>query len=159
MHTFVLEGTATKNRDNLVGKRSGSDTCFNLVLRQLACFEVGIHQLVIGFGRRLDKVLTHLITLINKVIGHRSVFKCCSAVLFVPDNGLVFDQVDHANELFLGSDGHLDRHGVAIKSFSKLLDNIHVVRTRTIHLVHEDHTRNGVLVCLPPDCLGLRLNT
>ena len=159
MHTLVLEGTPSKDRDNLIGKCPGSNTGFNLVLRQLACFEVGIHQLVIGFGRRLDKVLTHLITLINQIIGHRSVFEGCSAVLFVPDDGLVFDQVDHANELFLGTDGHLDGHGVAIKSFSKLLYNIHVVRTRAIHLVHEDHTRNGVLVCLPPDCLGLWLNT
>ena len=159
MHTFVLEGTPSKDRNDLVGKRPGSDTCFNLVLRQLACFEVGIHQLVIGFGRRLDKVLTHLIALIGQVIGHRLVFEGCSAVLFVPDDGLIFDQVDHADELFLGTDRHLNGHSIAVKSFSQLLDNTHVVRTCAIHLVYEDHTRDGVLVCLSPDCLGLWLNT
>ena len=159
MHTFVLEGTAAKNRNNLIGKRPRSDTRFDLLLRQLTCFEIGIHQLVIGFGRRLDKVLTHLIALINQINGNRSVFESCASVPFVPDDGLIFDQINHAYELFLCTDRHLNRHSVAIKSFSELLDNIHVVRTRTIHLVYEDHTRNSVLVCLPPDCLGLWLNT
>src|SRR6202044_817046 len=66
---------------------------------------------------------------------------------------------DHAGEVTFRADGklHDGRHGV--EAVLDHLDGALEVGAEAVHLVHEAKARHGVLVRLPPDRLGLRLDT
>ena len=78
--------------------------------------------------------------------------------LVVPDDGLEADEVDHAAEHVAFANRDLDRDGVCAEPVLHHLHGGGEVRARTVHLVDEGDARDVVLVHLPPDRLGLRLD-
>ena len=61
------------------------------------------------------------------------------------------------DELGLGADRQLDRHGVRAEAVDHRLDALLEVRADAVHLVDVGDARHVVLVGLAPDGLGLRL--
>ena len=79
--------------------------------------------------------------------------------LVVPDDGLHLHEDDHPEEVALLADRQLQHHGLRAEEVDDGLDTIIEVGAGPVHLVQEAHPRHTVLVRLPPDRLGLRLNT
>jgi hypothetical protein len=73
-------------------------------------------------------------------------------------DGLHADEVDDAGEVALGADRQLDRDGVRAEALVHRLHGHLEVRAHAVHLVDERDARDGVLVGLAPDGLGLRLD-
>ena len=61
-------------------------------------------------------------------------------------------------EVALGADRQLDRHGVRAEAVDHRLHALLEVRADAVHLVDVGDARDVVLVGLPPDRLGLRLD-
>ncbi len=76
-----------------------------------------------------------------------------------PVNRLHANQVDHTLEIFFSTDRQLQRHRGGSQTFFNLFDNAQEISTGAVHLVDKGHARHLVLVCLPPDCFRLRLDT
>ena len=70
----------------------------------------------------------------------------------------IVDEVDDAEEVGLGADRQLDRHGVGAEPVDHRLDALVEVRADAVHLVDVGDARDAVLVGLAPDRLGLRLD-
>ena len=67
-------------------------------------------------------------------------------------------EIDDADELVFAADRELDRHRIALQLGLDLLERADEVRADPVHLVDEADARHAVLVGLPPDRLGLRLD-
>src|SRR5690606_32419091 len=78
--------------------------------------------------------------------------------LLVPDDLLHLDEIDDAAERVFGADRDLDRHGITVQALLDLPVDAEEIRARTVHLVDEREPRHAVLVGLPPNRLGLRLD-
>ena len=72
---------------------------------------------------------------------------------------LHLDQIDNAGKQFAASDGQLDRNRVGPQPVLNHGYDVVKISPGPIHLVHERHPGNMVLVCLPPDRFGLGLNS
>ena len=81
------------------------------------------------------------------------------AEVVVVDDGLHGDEVDDALEVALGTDRQLDRHGVRAEAVDHRLDAALEIGADAVHLVDVGDARDGVLVRLAPDRLGLWLYT
>ena len=75
-----------------------------------------------------------------------------------PNDGLHFDEIDDTFEVGFLTDRNLNRHGVRRETVTHLGDCGFKIRARAIHLVDKGNARNLVLIGLPPNCFGLRLN-
>ena len=73
--------------------------------------------------------------------------------------GLHLDEVDDALELVLAADRDLDRHGVGAEALLDRVDPAPEVGAGPVELVDEAEARHAVPIGLPPDRLGLRLDT
>ena len=74
-------------------------------------------------------------------------------------DGLHLDQVDDALELVLAADRDLDRHGVRAEAVLDRLDAAPEIGAGPVELVDEAESRDAITIGLPPDRLGLRLDT
>ena len=81
------------------------------------------------------------------------------AELVLPDERLVLDQVNDADETVLGADRKLDRQRVSPETVAHRLDGLVEVGADAVHLVDVGDPRDLVLVGLSPDGLGLRLDS
>ena len=68
-------------------------------------------------------------------------------------------QVDDADEIALGTDRDLQHQRGRTEPLDHHVDAAEEVRTGAVELVDEAHPRHVVLLGLPPDLLGLRLDT
>ena len=80
------------------------------------------------------------------------------AEVVLVDDRLHLDEVDDAGERVLLADRDLHGHGVRAEAIAHRLHGGEEVRAGAVHLVDEGDARNLVLVRLPPDGLGLRLD-
>ena len=80
-------------------------------------------------------------------------------VVAAPGQGHHLDQVHDAEELGLGADGQLQDQRVGGEPVDHHVDAAEEVGTGAVQLVDEAHTGDAVLLRLPPDLLGLRLDT
>ncbi len=80
------------------------------------------------------------------------------ALVAAVGNSLHLDQVDHAAELVLAADRHLQRDRRDAQAVANHVDHAPVVGAGTVELVDEAEARDGVLVSLPPDRLRLWLD-
>ena len=71
---------------------------------------------------------------------------------------LHLDEVDDAAEVLLLPDRKLHRHGPRAEAIDHRLHGAEEVGAGAVHLVDEGDARDAVLVGLPPDRLGLRLD-
>ena len=90
--------------------------------------------------------------------GNVAILETHALAVLVPDDGLHFDQVDHAFEMVLGAHRQLDGHRVAVQAFGDLALHAQEMRADEVHLVDEGQARHLVLVGLTPDGFGLRLH-
>ena len=77
---------------------------------------------------------------------------------FVPNNGLVGNQVDHSFEMFFFADGNLNGDGVGTQHVFDLLAYFEKVRALAVHFVYKTQTGYFVIVCETPVGFGLGLN-
>src|SRR5690606_16279670 len=77
----------------------------------------------------------------------------------MPDDRLVFNQINHTFEIILFTNWQSDRYSVRFQHVANLLTNVQEVRSLTVHFVHEPHTWNAVLICKSPVSFRLWLNT
>ncbi len=159
LHTLVLEGRAAEHRDDVAGDGAGTDTGENLLFAQIDPFEVLVHQVLGRLGRRLDHELTRLCRPFGEFGGNVPVLETGTLGFHVPDDRLHLDQIDHALKTIFGADRHLHGDRVGTQPALELIDHLLEVGAGAIHLVDERKPGHAVLVGLPPDRLGLGLDT
>ena len=79
--------------------------------------------------------------------------------LAAPGQRAHLQQVDDADEIALGTDRDLQHQRGRTEPLDHHVDATEEVRTGAVELVDEAHPRHVVLLGLPPDLLGLRLDT
>src|SRR5690606_41742145 len=105
-----------------------------------------------------DHMVVPLPGLAGEFVGDVAVLELYALGRVVPDNGLHFDQVDHALEMIFGAHGYLHGHRIALETFGDLLLHAKEVGPDSVHRVHERQPRHAILVGLAPDRFGLRLH-
>src|SRR6185312_3800359 len=158
LHALVLECRAAQAQHDLVAQRALAQAPAHLVIRERLGLQVLLHQRIVGFGRRLDHLRAVLLGLGTQIRRDVAVFEAHALGLHVPVDRLHAHEVDHALEVFLRTDGQLDRHRIGAQAGPDHVDDAQEVRAGTVHLVDEREARHVVLVHLPPDRLGLRLH-
>ena len=68
------------------------------------------------------------------------------------------NQINDALEFVFLSEGKLDGNGVGVEFREHVLNRVVEVGADAVHLVDQNHARDAILVCLPPDRFGLRLD-
>ena len=75
--------------------------------------------------------------------------------IFLPDQGLVPNQIDHARHGVFGPDRQLENQGICAQPMLDLIDHRMKVRADAIQFIDKDNAGHAVFVRLPPH--GLRL--
>src|SRR5690606_17419709 len=160
LHALVLERRARQHRERLASDGELTDRGLDLVLRQLLTAEVLLHELVVGLGSGLHEPLTVFSGLVGE-IGRALLDLVVLALLRLttPGEGLHADQIDNTLEVALSADRQLDDERPRAETLLDGADRVVEVGAELVHLVDEADTRNLVLVRLPPNLLGLRLDT
>ena len=163
LHALVLEARAAEDRRErgtlaAVEVECGlADVGLQAVDLDLLALEVVLHQLVVVLGDCLDQGgpggLGGLLVLRRDV----GLLPLLAEVVLV-DDGLHGDEVDDPLEVRLRADRQLDGDGDRAESVDHGLHALVEVRAYPVHLVDVGDPRNAVLVRLPPDRLGLRLD-
>jgi hypothetical protein len=104
------------------------------------------------------KELAHFSHFVEHILRYITVLKGHALIRFIPDNGLVFHQVDNALELVFSADCHLQRYRVGSQAIFQLLYNLVEIGTRAIHLVDKHQAGDFVFIRLTPDRLRLWLD-
>ena len=158
LHTLVLERGAAVHRLDFAGDGARADAQLDFVFGQVTFFEVLVHELFGGFSGGFDHLLAPLLGQFEQFRRNFTVVEQHALRSLVPDDGLHLDQVDHAGEVFFGT--NRDHHGnrAGLQAQLHLVDDLEEVGTGAVHLVHKGQARHLVLVGLTPDGLGLRLH-
>ena len=117
-----------------------------------------MQQLLVPFGRGLDHLGAPLVALRAHLGGNLAIFELRALGRIVPPDLLHANEIDDADELVLGADRQLNRHGHATQARLDLLDAAQVVGAGAVHLVDERDARHLVAVHLAPHGFGLRLH-
>ena len=157
LNALVLIRCAADNGDHLYGDGRLADGCADLVLRDFLSRQIQLHDLIVLFGDRFEKLLMILLSEITEILGNFFLADIL-AQLIIEDVCLHLDEVDHTAEVCLRADRQLDGNSVTFQPIMHHFENIVEVRTHDIHLIHIDHARDIVLIRLTPDRFGLRLN-
>ena len=165
MDALVLEGSSGEDRDEGALEGSHPDAPLEGVDVGLLSLEVSHEDLLVLLNGELDKGLAVLGGFVSELLvdeingsdglSEGDAIEGGSKVLSPPDNSLHGDKVNNTEEISLASDGELENS----RGGSELLDDgVYAeveVGTGAVHLVEEAHSRDVVLVSLPPDGLGL----
>ncbi len=89
-----------------------------------------MQQLLVPFGRSLDHLGAPLVALRAHLGGNLAVFELGALGGIVPPDLLHANEIDDADELVLGADRQLNRHGHATQARLDLLDAAQEVRRR-----------------------------
>ena len=119
--------------------------------------EVGLEQLVVVVGDRVDQLVVVLLRLLEQLLRDLDDVHLRAEVV-LPDGRAHLDEVDHAAEVLLLAHRQLHRHRAGAEAVDHRLHGGEEVRAGAVHLVDEGDARNAVAVGLPPDRLGLRLD-
>ena len=160
LDALVLERGAAQDRVELGGERRAADGRLQQLGGDLRAVEVGLGELVVAVGQRLDHLGAGSSSDVDEVGGDlfdRVVLT--DRGLAAPHEGAVADQVDDADEVALGADRHLQHEGRRAEALTDRLDAEVEACTGAVELVDEAHARDAVLVGLTPHRLGLRLDT
>ena len=133
---------------------------FSCVEGELLADEVGLHGLVVVLRDGLDQLLAPLGGLTRQV-GRDLLDRVVLALdgLAAPGQRPHLQQVDDTDEAALGADRDLQHQRGGAEPLDHHVDAAEEVRTGAVELVDEAHPRHVVLLRLPPDLLGLRLDT
>ena len=119
--------------------------------------EVGLHQLVVELGDRLDQDGARLVGCVDQVLGDVDDLDLLAEVVLV-NRCLLGDEVDDAGELGLRADRQLNRDRVGAEALDHRADAHLEAGAGAVHLVDVGDARHLVGVGLAPDGLGLRLD-
>src|SRR4051794_4654122 len=160
LDALVLERRAGQDRVHLARDRRLADGGLDGLDGDLLTTEVGLHDRVVVLGDALEELLPVLGGLVGQLRGDL-LDRVVLAELRVaaPGEGAHLDQVDDADEVGLGADRDLQHQRVGPEALDHHVDAAEEVGTRAVELVDEAHARDAVLLRLPPDLLGLRLDT
>ncbi len=140
--------------------------------RRLSAFEVGFHRDIVHLEGRVDQFGAVLLRVVDdgNVGGHgdaelrgqvrRDVQRLPLGVLVVriPDQRLVFDQVDHALEVVFRADGDLQRQRAGAQALDDHVDAARERGAAAVHLVDIAHAWHVVVVGQAPVGFGLRFH-
>ena len=120
--------------------------------------DILLKNFLIRFACGFDDLIAILVN--GLFVLFRNLFDCVfRAQRFIQINdSLVLQHIDHATKGFLFSKRKLYRNRVRVQAGAHHLHASVVVRTRTVHLVDEGNSRHSILVGLPPNGFGLRLD-
>ena len=160
LHALVLERATAQHQVGLGTDGQLAQRTLDLLDRQCLAAEVLLQQRLVGLGDGLEQLGAVLVGLLLK-FGRDvdGLVGLAELGLAPPHLGLHLDQVDNAFEVALGADGQLDRNDVGAQPVFHGLDREVEVGADLVHLVDETDARDVVLVGLPPNLLGLRLDT
>ena len=159
LHAFIAIGRAAANRDDLAGNRALSQARNDLFSRELFAVKEFLHQLVAGFGGRLDQFLAVFFGLLQHICRdiHDVEFRA-RLVASIIEIGLHVDQVDNADKISLFADRQLQRNGMRAQTIDDHIDNVIEICAHDIHLVDIAEAGNAIALGLAPNCFGLGLN-
>src|SRR4051812_30812475 len=160
LDALVLERGPRHDRVDLAGDGRLADRGLDRLDGDVLAAEVGLHDRVVEVGDALEELLAVLRGLVGQL--GRDVLDgvvLTELGLAAPGEGLHLDQVDDADEVGLGTDRDLEHERVGREALDHHVDAAEEVRTGAVELVDEAHARDAVLLRLPPDLLGLRLDT
>src|SRR3954469_15631697 len=157
LDALVLEGGPAEDRRHVEVKRRLADRRLELVDGDLGFLEDELDELVVVVGDLLEQVLARLVGAVEVVLGDVDDVELLAELVLVDDR-LHPDEVDDPDEVGLGPDRQLHRHGVRAEAVDHRLHGLVEVRADAVHLVDERDARDVVLVGLAPDGLGLRLD-
>ena len=158
LHALVLEGGAEQDRrDGDVERRRAERAPEHVRRDRGLVFEIGLQQLVVVVGDRVDQLVVVLVRLLEQLRRDLAHVHVLAEVVLVGDRPHL-DQVDDAAEVLLRADRQLHRNRARAEAVDHGLHRGEEVRARAVHLVHERDARNLVAVGLAPDGLGLRLD-
>ncbi|VWM20932.1 hypothetical protein BLA6992_07557 [Burkholderia lata] len=158
LHALVLERGTAQHRLDFARDRTVAQTLDDLGFRQLACFEVLVHQVFVRLRSRFDHLFTPFIARVDEFSRDVDVVELGTLRCLVPNDRLHLDQVDDTLEAFFRTDRHHDRNRVRLQAQTELVVDLEEVRAGTVHLVDERETRHLVLVRLAPHRFRLRLH-
>ena len=110
----------------------------------------GLHR---GFQFRMRLQIVRIPKLFKR---HNFIFRAQRFAL--PDDGALFDEIDHADEIIFAPDRILHRHRMPGKPLPHGLDRMVEIRADAVHLVDERNARHAILVRLAPHRFRLRLH-
>ena len=154
LNALVLIGGAAGHGHHLHGDGRLADGSADHVLGHFLAAEVELHDGVILIGDGIEQLLVVFLRKLGQVLGDLLLADIL-AQLIVEDIGLHADQVDHAAEIGLRTNGELNGDGVTLQPFMHHVENIVEIRAHDVHLIDIHHARDMILVGLTPD--GLRL--
>ncbi len=113
LHALVLERRAEQHRGQRIGERARTKRALDHLRRdERLVGEVGLRELVVVLGDRVDQLMVILLRLFEQLGGDLADVHLRAEVVGVRD-GLHLDEVDDAAVVLLLPDRELDRHGVA----------------------------------------------
>src|SRR4029453_1474226 len=147
-------------RVDLAGDGRLADRGLDGLDRDVLTGEVGLHDRVVEVRDALEQLLAVLGGLVGELgrdVLDRVVLT--ELGLAAPGEGLHLDQVHDADKVAFGTDRDLQHEGVGTEPLDHHVDAAEEVRTGAVELVDEAHAGDAVLLGLPPDLFGLRLDT
>ncbi len=158
LHALVLERRAEQHRGQRIGERARAERALDhLRGHERLVGEVGLRELVVVLGDRVDQLMVILLRLFEQLGGDLADVHLRAEVVGVRD-GLHLDEVDDAAVVLLLPDRELDRHGRRAQAVDHGLNGLEEVGAGAVHLVDERDPRHLVLVGLAPHRLRLRLH-
>ena len=159
LHALVLERAAAHHRGDAAGDGGAPDRGDQLVGIGLGAFQVELHHLLVVLGDGLYQLVPPLTGRLGVVVRDGDDVVGVALALGLPEQGAHPDQVDDAAEVRLDAPRQLDYQRGSAQPVG---DHFHAaveLGADPVHLVDEADPRNAVAVRLPPDSLGLRLDT
>ena len=158
LHALVLEGGAEEDGRDRDRERRLAERAPDHVRRDRALVgEVGLEQLLVVLGDRVDQLVVVLVGLLLELLGDLDGGDLRAEVV-LPDGARHLDDVDDPAEVLLLADRQLHRDGMGPEAVDHRLHGGEEVRAGAVHLVDEGDARDAVAVGLAPDRLGLRLH-
>ena len=158
LHALVLEGRAAEQGIEGAVDRALADEFLELRLVRLVALKVSFHGLVVDLNGHLDELVAIFLGLVQEIGGDVDVAEARAKRILVPDHALHADEIDNTFEIAFSADWQLHDKRLRAEAVDDRAHAIEEVGADLVHLVDEDHARHVVLVALPPDGLGLRLN-
>ena len=150
MYALVFKGGTAQHWNDFAGDGTLTQSSLDLGFRQVAFFQVLVHQFFGRFSSGLNHVFAPLGSFSRQVRRNVAVFKLHALRSVIPDNRFHLDQIDNTGKEVFSADRHLDRHWVGFQARTHLIVDLEEVGAGTVHLVHEGQTWHFVLVSLTP---------
>mmetsp|Transcript_28730 Transcript_28730/g.77352 ORF Transcript_28730/g.77352 Transcript_28730/m.77352 type:complete len:596 (-) Transcript_28730:17-1804(-) len=158
LNALVLERGAGEHRHEGASEGTNAKALDELLGGGLNAVEVLHEHLLVLLHGKLDELGTVLVDLVLELVeavplrkrglGERGAV--LAGVRTDPLDGLHLDEVDHAGEVLLGANGQLEDGRRGIEHGFDHGDAVVEVGAGAVHLVHEAHARDAVLVRLAP---------